>query len=55
VGLGGFGQYVQAAGTGSEDVVAVGGQAHHGGVDGIKAAAAGQQHSGEAAQPVIDR
>ncbi len=52
---GGFGQAHRSPGSGSEDVIAVRGQAHHGGIDCVGGNAAGQQHPRPAAQDVIDR
>ena len=50
---GSSGQCPQAAGTGGEDVITAGGRAHHGGINRIAAAAAGQQHSRPAAMAVM--
>ena len=49
------GQGAQVARTGDEDVITVGSQAHHLGIDHIGVAAAGQQHPGPPALAVIDR
>jgi hypothetical protein len=55
VDISGFRQGPQVARIGGENIVAVGGQAHHGGVNRIWLATAGQQQPRPAPQQVIDR
>ncbi len=54
VNLGCLRKCVQVAGIRGEDVVAVGGEAYHSGIDAIGLAAAGKQHPGSPSQPVVD-
>jgi hypothetical protein len=54
VNLGCFRKCAQVAGIRGEDVVAVGCQAHHGGIKGIGLAAAAKQHPGSPSQLVVD-
>ncbi len=52
--LGCFRKCAQVAGIRGEDVVAVGCEAHHSGINGIGLATAGEQHAGSPSQPVVD-
>jgi hypothetical protein len=54
VNLGCFRKCAQIAGIRGEDVVAVGCEAYHSGINGIGLAAAGKQHPGSPSQPVVD-
>jgi hypothetical protein len=49
-----FRECAQVAGSRGEDVVAVGCEAYHSGINGVGLSAAGRQHPGSPCQPVVD-
>jgi hypothetical protein len=53
VNLGCFRKCIQVVGIRGEDVVAIGGEAHYRGINGIGMATAAEQHPGSPSQPVV--